>query len=149
MTSRNAGSVRTRTVGSALYNMSVQMSNIISSQVWQPSSSKTLPHSLLIFAVGILLFASCPKSWRTEADTIQIYRTEDQPLYRKGNLGLIILVAYNMVIIVAAKLYYKYRNHSRDLIWDSMTSEEKAHYLQTTEDKGNKRCVLALNSCKL
>ena len=33
MTSRNAGSVRTRTVGSALYNMSVQMSNIISSQV--------------------------------------------------------------------------------------------------------------------
>lgn len=33
MTSRNAGSVRTRTVGSALYNMCVQTSNIISSNV--------------------------------------------------------------------------------------------------------------------
>lgn len=33
MTSRNAGSVRTRTVGTALYNMCVQTSNIISSNV--------------------------------------------------------------------------------------------------------------------
>jgi hypothetical protein len=33
MTSRNAGSVRTRTVGSALYNMCVQTSNIIASNV--------------------------------------------------------------------------------------------------------------------
>lgn len=40
MTSRNAGSVRTRTVGSALYNMCVQTSNIISSNV---SSLSTTP----------------------------------------------------------------------------------------------------------
>ena len=33
LTSRNAGSVRTRTVGSALYNMFVQASSVISSQV--------------------------------------------------------------------------------------------------------------------
>ena len=33
LTSRNAGSVRTRTVGSAIYNMAVQTSNIISSNV--------------------------------------------------------------------------------------------------------------------
>ena len=46
MTSRNAGSVRTRTVGSALYNMAVQTSNIISSNVssklpveaWKPDA---------------------------------------------------------------------------------------------------------------
>ena len=37
LTSRNAGSVRTRTVGSSLYNMSVQMSNIISSQIYRDS----------------------------------------------------------------------------------------------------------------
>lgn len=33
MTSRNAGSVRTRTVGTALYNMGVQSSNIIAANV--------------------------------------------------------------------------------------------------------------------
>jgi hypothetical protein len=32
LTSRNSASVRTRTVGSSLYNMAVQTSNIISSQ---------------------------------------------------------------------------------------------------------------------
>ena len=35
LTSRNAGSVRTRTVGSSLYNMSVQMSSIFSSQIYR------------------------------------------------------------------------------------------------------------------
>jgi hypothetical protein len=35
LTSRNAGTVRTRTVGSSLYNMTVQMSNIISSQIYR------------------------------------------------------------------------------------------------------------------
>ena len=33
MTSRNAGSVRTRTVGTALYNMCVQTGNIIANNV--------------------------------------------------------------------------------------------------------------------
>ncbi|OAL32679.1 hypothetical protein AYO20_07837 [Fonsecaea nubica] len=35
LTSRNAGSVRTRTVGSSLYNMAVQASNIFSSQIYR------------------------------------------------------------------------------------------------------------------
>jgi Major Facilitator Superfamily len=39
LTSRNAGSVRTRTVGSALYNMCVQASNIISSNVYVASDA--------------------------------------------------------------------------------------------------------------
>jgi hypothetical protein len=35
LTSRNAGTVRTRTVGSSLYNMAVQASNIFSSQIYR------------------------------------------------------------------------------------------------------------------
>ncbi|MCJ1380589.1 hypothetical protein MMC17_003697 [Xylographa soralifera] len=39
MTSRNAGSVRTRTVGSALYNMCVQTGSIISSNIYRTADS--------------------------------------------------------------------------------------------------------------
>lgn len=35
LTSRNAGNVRTRTVGSSVYNMTVQMSSVISSQIYR------------------------------------------------------------------------------------------------------------------
>lgn len=49
ITSRNAGTVRTRTVGSSLYNMAVQTSNIISSQVssnfrWSSSGLAIFSH---------------------------------------------------------------------------------------------------------
>ncbi|KAL8711942.1 MAG: hypothetical protein Q9220_003638 [cf. Caloplaca sp. 1 TL-2023] len=100
MTSRNAGSVRTRTVGSALYNMCVQASNVISSN---------------------------------------IYRNPDKPLYRTGNKVLLGLIAWNITLIVASKIYYHTRNKRRDRIWQAMTEAEKAHYLQTTKDEGNKR----------
>jgi hypothetical protein len=35
LTSRNSGSVRTRTVGSSLYNMSVQLASVVSSQIYR------------------------------------------------------------------------------------------------------------------
>lgn len=54
ITSRNAGTVRTRTVASALYNMFVQASSIISSQIYRTSDSpmyRTGNKVLIIFCV--------------------------------------------------------------------------------------------------
>jgi len=100
LTSRNAGSVRTRTVGSAIYNMTVQASNIISSN---------------------------------------IYRTDDSPMYRRGNKVLLGIIAWNVVFIIATKAYYMWRNAVRERKWGAMTLEERDIYLQTSKDSGNKR----------
>ena len=99
-TSRNAGSVRTRTVASAIYNMCVQTSNIIGSNV---------------------------------------YRNNDTPYYRKGNKGLLVVVAFNIVCLGSIKLYYMRRNKQKARVWNAMTLEEKQHYLATTKDEGNRR----------
>lgn len=100
LTSRNAGSVRTRTVGSSLYNISVQLASIISSQ---------------------------------------IYRADDRPYYYTGNKALLGVLAWNICVFIFVKFYYVTKNNKRDKIWDSMSREERVHYLKTTTDKGNKR----------
>ena len=100
LASRNAGTVRTRTVASSLYNMGVQTSNVISSQ---------------------------------------IYRTPDKPYYYRGNKVLLGLVAWNIVLFCVCKAYYEWRNMVRDQKWNSMTREQRLHYLNNTTDKGNKR----------
>ncbi|CAI7661381.1 unnamed protein product [Penicillium bialowiezense] len=98
--SRNAGSVRTRTVGSAVYNMICQAGSIIASN---------------------------------------IYRADDKPYYRRGNKILLALVAWNVVMTIFIKAYYIRRNKKREETWDSMSAEQKDHYLATTKDEGNKR----------
>lgn len=58
ITSRNSGTVRTRTVGSSLYNMAVQTSNIISSQVssmfgWNSSGLGTFSYRAANRSIGM------------------------------------------------------------------------------------------------
>ncbi|KAJ5918630.1 hypothetical protein N7466_010622 [Penicillium verhagenii] len=98
--SRNAGSVRTRTVGSAVYNMICQAGAIISSNV---------------------------------------YRDDDKPYYRRGNRILLTVVGWNIVMTIFIKCYFVWRNRTREQIWNSMSAEQKNHYLKTTEEEGNKR----------
>ena len=69
----------------------------------------------------------------------QIYRESDKPLYRTGNKVLLALIAFTMVFIISSKLYYISRNAYREKIWQSMSDADRAHYLKTTNDKGNKR----------
>ncbi len=69
----------------------------------------------------------------------QIYRANDKPYYYKGNKVLLGLVAYNIILFIASKVYYEWRNKQRDERWNTMTRDERLHYLATTKDKGNKR----------
>ena len=100
LASRNSNSVRGRTVSAALYNMFVQVAQVISSN---------------------------------------IYRADDAPLYRRGNSILIGLVAYNIVLYISAKLYYSWKNKSRETQWNKLSDDEKLKYLDQEVDGGSKR----------
>ncbi|KAK9370528.1 major facilitator superfamily domain-containing protein [Lipomyces kononenkoae] len=68
-----------------------------------------------------------------------IYRSDDAPLYKRGNMDLIAICCMNVFIYAGVKGYYILRNRSRDRKWNSKSKEEKETYLGTTSDKGNKR----------
>jgi len=68
-----------------------------------------------------------------------IYRKDDRPEYRRGNRVLIGIAAMNIVVYASVKLYYVWRNKSRDRVWNVMSTEERQTYLDTTTDKGSKR----------
>jgi hypothetical protein len=119
ITSRNAGTVRTRTVGSSLYNMAVQTSNIISTQIYQ-NKDKPLYYTgnkvlLGLAAYNVILFIGA-----------KVY-------YTLKNKYVPVLCCKGTDVLMKIS--------QRDKIWDAMTREEKLNYLATTKDKGNKRYV--------
>lgn len=69
----------------------------------------------------------------------QIYREDDKPFYRRGNKVLLGLVAWNVLMTIFVKVYYLWRNKSKEKIWSDMTAEQKDHYIKTTKDEGSKR----------
>lgn len=99
-TSTNSGSVRTRTVSASVYNISVQLGDIIGANV---------------------------------------YISSDAPLYHHGNTILIAIDVAVLFIFLFTKLYYVLKNRSRAKRWDAMSEIQKAEYLSTTKDSGNKR----------
>ncbi len=64
---------------------------------------------------------------------------DDRPRYRRGNRVLVSICALNVGIYVFAKVYYVVRNKRRERVWNAMTEVQRAEYLATTTDKGNKR----------
>lgn len=68
-----------------------------------------------------------------------IYRTNDKPLYHKGNSVLFAFAIVTLPILAGTKLFYIYLNRRRDKIWNAMTEEEKNEYIETTTDKGSSR----------
>ncbi|KAI1655010.1 MFS general substrate transporter [Daldinia decipiens] len=68
-----------------------------------------------------------------------IYRDDDQPLYRRGNRVLLGITVFNIGIFYVVKAFYIWRNKLRDRKWNSMTQEEQENYILTTKDEGMQR----------
>ncbi|THH33153.1 hypothetical protein EUX98_g1048 [Antrodiella citrinella] len=98
--STNSYSVGTRTVSASIYNMFVQASAIVSSN---------------------------------------IYRSDDAPLYRRGNRVLIGITCMNIAIYFLTWLFYRGINLRRAKIWDAWTPKQRQEYLDTTTDEGNQK----------
>jgi hypothetical protein len=68
-----------------------------------------------------------------------IYRDDDQPLYRRGNKILLGICVFNVFLFYAVKAFYVWRNTVRERQWNAMTKEGQAEYVVSTEDEGMKR----------
>ncbi|KAM0330100.1 hypothetical protein ACHAQA_004272 [Verticillium albo-atrum] len=68
-----------------------------------------------------------------------IYREDDRPEYRRGNRVLVAIACMNICVYVIAKGFYIYKNKSREKKWQSMSEDERIHYLDTTKDKGSSK----------
>ncbi|SCW03854.1 LAFE_0H00496g1_1 [Lachancea fermentati] len=69
----------------------------------------------------------------------QIYRSNDAPLYHRGNQNLFWISFALIPLLLLVKIYYVRRNKSKEAAWNAMTEEERADYVINTKDQGNKR----------
>ncbi|KAK4706158.1 hypothetical protein P7C70_g51, partial [Phenoliferia sp. Uapishka_3] len=68
-----------------------------------------------------------------------VYQPSDKPYYNHGNRVLLGIISANLVLFGLAKGWYIYRNKQKSAIWEALSPEERAHYLATTKDEGNRR----------
>ncbi|QRV97941.1 major facilitator superfamily transporter [Ceratobasidium sp. AG-Ba] len=100
---------------------------------WNSSNSNTVRTR----TVSAALYNICVQAGNIIAT--RIYNDADKPYYHKGNKVLIGICVWNIVLFFLVKLYYIRRNKWKAERWNAMTKDEKANYLATTTDKGNKR----------
>lgn len=68
-----------------------------------------------------------------------IYRDDDQPLYRRGNKILLGIVCFNIVLFYIVKLFYVWRNRVRATKWAALSPQEQEDYTVNSKDEGLKR----------
>ncbi|KAF8651059.1 hypothetical protein AX16_004922 [Volvariella volvacea WC 439] len=67
-----------------------------------------------------------------------IYRADDAPDFKRGNMVNIILTAITLVLWLLQKLYYQYLNSRNARRYAALTDEEKEEEDSKREEKGNK-----------
>ena len=68
-----------------------------------------------------------------------VYVESDSPLYKSGNLVLVIVNFLAIGLFIATKLYYVWRNNQREKVWNAMTEEERVAYISNTKLRGSRR----------
>ncbi|KAF5680564.1 permease [Fusarium heterosporum] len=68
-----------------------------------------------------------------------IFREDDQPLYRRGNRVILGITSANIVLFYLVKGFYLWRNKVRDERWNALTKEQQQDYLLNTTDEGQQR----------
>ncbi|KAK6457900.1 allantoate permease [Scheffersomyces xylosifermentans] len=105
--SRNSGSIKTRSVSAAVYNLIVQAGAIIAAN---------------------------------------LYRSDDAPLYHRGNSHLLWFAFAMVPLLLSIKGYYLLRNRWKQQTWDAMSPEEQSSYLHHSSELGNKRLDFRFDS---
>ncbi|SPJ75595.1 related to permease [Fusarium torulosum] len=68
-----------------------------------------------------------------------IFREDDQPLYRRGNRVILGITSANIVLFYLVKGFYVWRNKVRDERWNALSKEQQQDYLLNTTDEGQQR----------
>ncbi|CAI0646453.1 unnamed protein product [Colletotrichum noveboracense] len=68
-----------------------------------------------------------------------IYRDDDQPLYRRGNKILLGICCFNIVLFYLVKAFYIWRNKVRDRAWNALTKAQQEDYTLNTTNEGQQR----------
>lgn len=92
--------------------------------------------SLSLYHQSFLLLKILPNS-RNFPPVVasNVYREDDRPAYRRGNRVLLVLNIVSIILIIATKAYYMWRNKQRTRKWAALTEDEKAQYLEEHKDE--------------
>jgi hypothetical protein len=68
-----------------------------------------------------------------------IYRTDDKPLYHRGNTDLIIVNFLSISLFLSTKVYYILRNKHKQKVWNALSGDEQREYKINTKLEGSRR----------
>ena len=68
-----------------------------------------------------------------------IYRDDDKPYYRRGNMDLFAINVLAIMLFLLTKVYYVWRNRQKEKAWNALSKEEQDEYVKNTRLQGSRR----------